>query len=281
MSAIVTHASKHEQPLTISNDRHGKGRIIIPGLDPATPYYSRLSSRSALYTEFHLLLSGQKIALTSTEYRTLVLEENCLSRASVSARRKLWEEIKARYLLDSNDPLFAAFWAEWRRCESESERGLTAYILFALNDHLVTDLGTEWLFPLLRRAPAEIRVADVLAFIERAESSHPEVRSWSPETRHAVSQKYTASIRDFGLAKGAVRKTTVRPALYGAPARLLIRALRLADVTSFDLMRSTAFRLLGLDVGEIIDALGELNRLGALRFRMQGDVIELDTKEAA
>lgn len=281
MRAIVTQASKQGQTLTISNDSHGKGRIIIPGLGPETPYYSRLSSRSALYTEFHLLLNGQQAALSSAEYRSLVLQHNCLARASVSARRKLWEEIKARYRFDSNDALFSAFWAEWRRCESESERGLTAYILFALNDRLVTDLGTEWLFPLLRRAPAEIRVADVLAFIERAESLHPEVRSWSPNTRHAVSQKYTASIRDFGLSKGSVRKTTVRPALYGAPVRLLVRALRLAGMASLDLVRAPSFRLLGLDVGEIIDALGELNRLGGLRFRMQGDIIELDVREAA
>jgi hypothetical protein len=48
-----------------------------------------------------------------------------------------------------------------------------------------------------------------------------------------------------------------------------------------DLVSAPAFRLLGLDVGEVIDALGELNRLGALRFRMQGDVMELDIKEAA
>jgi hypothetical protein len=270
LSAIIAQASKQGQTLTISNDNHGKARIIIPGLDPPTPYSSRLSSRSALYTEFHLLLNGQQVALRSEEYRVLVLQDNCLARASVSARRKLWKEIKARYRLDSNDPLFAAFWAEWRRCESESERGLTAYILFALNDRLVTDLGTEWLFPLLRRAPAEIRVADVLAFIERAEPSHPGVRSWSSDTRHAVSQKYTAGIRDFGLAKGSVHKTTVRPALYGAPVRLLVRALGLAGVASLDLVRAPAFRLLDLDVGEIVDALGELNRLGGLRFRIQG-----------
>ena len=259
-----------------SKNNEGANHILIPGLDPNSPYSSRLSARSALYTEFHLLLNGAKVPLSSPEYRALVLQQNCLARASVSARRKLWKEIKTRYRLDSKDPLFAAFWIEWCRCASESERGLTAYILFALNDRLVTDLGTEWLFPLLRRAPAEIRVADVLAFIQRAESSHPEVQHWSPETRLAVSQKYTASIRDFGLAKGGVRKITVRPALYGAPVRLLIRALRLSGLSSLDLMPATAFRLLGLDVGEIIDALGELNRLEALRFRMQGDIIELD-----
>jgi hypothetical protein len=152
--------------------------------------------------------------------------------------------LKARYRLDAKDPFFAAFWAEWCHCVSEAELGLTAYILFALNDRLVADLGTEWLSPLLRRAPAEVRLADVLAFTKRAEVTHPEVRSWSEQTRLAVAKKYCASIRDFGLAKGFVRKTTVRPALYGAPVRLLVRALRLAGVVPFDLVRARIFRLL-------------------------------------
>jgi hypothetical protein len=39
---------------------------------------------------------------------------------------------------------------------------------------------------------------------------------------------------------------------------------------------SPMFRLLALDGIEVIDALGELNRQGELRFRMQGDVIELE-----
>jgi hypothetical protein len=39
---------------------------------------------------------------------------------------------------------------------------------------------------------------------------------------------------------------------------------------------SPIFRLLALDGIEVIDALGELNRQGELRFRMQGDVIELE-----
>jgi hypothetical protein len=84
-----------------------------------------------------------------------------------------------------------------------------------------------------------------------------------------------ASIRDFGLARGKVRKTSVRPALYGAPVRLLIRALRLARTGDFEIVTALVFRLLALDGTEVIDALGELNRQGELRFRMQADVIEL------
>lgn len=253
-------------------------KAAVPGLDAGAPYSSRLSARSALYTELHQLLDAEDRALSSAEYRKRVVEENRLAKPSTAARAKLWKELKARYRLDAEDPLFAAFWTEWKRCGSESERGLTAYVLFALNDRLVADLGTEWLYPLLRRAPAEIRLGDVVAFIQRAFRAHPEARGWSEETRLAVAQKYTASIRDFGLARGIVRKTSVRPALYGAPVRLLVRALRLAGVAPLELVQAPAFKLLCLDTTEIIDALGEMNRVGALRFRMQGDVVELDVR---
>jgi len=62
--------------------------------------------------------------------------------------------------------------------------------------------------------------------------------------------------------------------------RLLVRALRLAGVTPLDLVQAPVFRLLCLDSTEVIDALGEMNRVGALRFRMQGDIVELDVRGA-
>ena len=250
----------------------------FPGLTPEAPYSSRLSARSALYTDLRLLLDDREQALAAEDYRSLVVEENCLARGSVAARKKLWEELHARYRLDAANPLFAVFWAEWRRSESEPERSLTTYVLFALNDRLVADLGTEWLFPLLRRAPAELRVGDVRAFLGRARQ-HPEVAAWSEETTKAVAQKYCASVRDFGLAQGSVRKVTVRPGLDGSPVRLLVRALRMVGTPPLSLVQSPIFRLLGVDTTEVVDALGELNRTGALRFRMQGDVVELDLPE--
>lgn len=214
--------------------------------------------------------------LPSAGYRSLVVNDNCLSRSSTAARGKLWQELHSRYRLDGTDPLFEAFWIQWQRTTSDSERALTAYALFALNDRLVADLGTQWLCPLLRRAPADLRVEDVRLFIERAAKQHPEVGRWSKETLIAVAQKYCASIRDFGLARGVVKKTTLRPALYGSPTRLLIRGLRLAGVPTLGLIQSPVFRLLAIDSAEVIDVLGELNRTGALRFRMQGDVVELE-----
>ena len=254
---------------------------LIPGLDTSAPYTSRLSARSALYTDLHVLLNTPCAPLSSSAYRSLVIDENCLARKSALARRKIWKELKSRYILDTDSSVFAAFLKEWRRCCSEPERGLTAYILLALNDRLVADLGINWLFPLLRRAPAPLRSTDVRVFIDCATKKHVEVTSWSEQTRTAVAQKYSASIRDFGLAKGTTNKVTIRPALYGAPVRLLVRALRLVGIRPLDLVRAPIFRLLALEGHEVIEALGELNRVDALRFRIQGDIVELSIEEDA
>jgi hypothetical protein len=121
---------------------NGNSRLtLVPALDPEAPYYSRLSARSALYTDLRLLLGDRDHALSRDGYRALAIDENCLARSSTAARRKLWSELRSRYRLDANDPLFGAFWKEWRRCASDLEKSLTAYTLLALNDRLVASLG--------------------------------------------------------------------------------------------------------------------------------------------
>lgn len=251
-------------------------KTAIPALGKDVLYSSRLSARSALFTDLSLLLSHQARALDSVEYRNLVVEENLLSRTSISARKKTWKELRSRYLLDATHPLFQAFWREWERCVSDPERGQTAYCLLALNDRLVADLGQTLMFSLIRQAPSGLRVSDVQSFIERSIPQHPEVGSWSDNTKLAVAQKYSASIRDFGFAEGRQKKVTIRPALYGPPVRLLIRALRLNGVKDTELILSPIFRILAVDRMEVIDALSNLNRRGELRFKMQGDIVDLD-----
>lgn len=255
---------------------------LIPALNVRSPYSSRMSARSALYTDLRLLLDGREDALTAAEYRTSVIVDNCLSRQSIASRQKAWAELRKRYPLDKHSPLFNAFWKEWRSCSSEQEQALTAYILLALYDLLVAELGIEWLSPYLRRAPLELRVDDLRAFIaQKGRSNHPEVSEWTESTRHKIAKHFLASARDFGLACGTTKKISIHPALYGAPVRLIIRALRLARVSDLDILNSSIFRLIALEGAEVVDALGELNQRGELRFRMQADVVELEVGGAA
>ena len=253
----------------------------VRALEPSAPYSSRLSARSALYTDLHVLLDTTCEPLSSAAYRSLVIDDNCVARKSVGGAAEDLGGTEGTVHPRHRAPALRRVSAGVAPLPLRTGTRPDRLHALALHDRLVADLGTRWLFPLLRRAPAELRVADVLGFLDRAAEKRAEVAAWSDHTRTAVAQKYAASVRDFGLARGTVRKVTVRPALYGAPVRLLVRALRLVGVRPLDLVRAPIFRLLALEGHEVIEALGELNRCDAVRFRMQGDVVELDIEEVA
>lgn len=247
----------------------------VPAINPAGRLLARISSRSALATDFAMLMERVP-EYRAASFRTAVIDDNILARTSASARAKLFQELKGRYLLDLDSPLFAAFLAEWRAHPDTHDRQLLAYTLFVLNDRTVYVTSLAWLFPHLRQASSELRIGDLIVFFQRVgKTDYPEVAAWTPITLTRVAQHYLASVRDFGLATGGTRKIAVRPSLQPGPVRLLIRALMLSGVPSPGIIRHEAFKILGIAPGEVVDVLSELNRHRALRFRMQADVIEL------
>jgi hypothetical protein len=250
--------------------------VSLPALVERQPYVSRLATRAALYADLQALLASTNEALARPEYRRRVLEDNVLSRRTRAAREKAWKELAARYGLDGTTPVFRAFLEEYGTATSERDRGLTAYLLFALHDRLVYDLGTDWLYEKLRAAPADLRTADVLAFISSRMSDHPEIKAWSPSSRENLVSHYLSALKEFGLARGAQRKRTARPSPGPAPSRFILRALLLAGANNQAAVQSQVFRLLALSLDETVALLFGLNAEGALRCRIEGDVVELD-----
>lgn len=229
-----------------------------------------------MYADLQALLSAAGVPVSRAEYRRLVLQENVLSRQSIAAREKVWKELAARYGVDGTSNLFRVFLEEYRRASTARDRDLTSYILFALHDRLARDLGTEWLYEYLRAAPAELRAIDVQAFISSQEQNHPEIRRWSASSRENIASHYLSALKEFGLARGSQRKTSVRPTAGPTPVRFLLRALLLTGSTQQAAIQSPLVRLLGLTLDEMVSLLFRLNAEGALRCRIQGDVVELD-----
>jgi hypothetical protein len=102
------------------------------------------------------------------------------------------------------------------------------------------------------------------------------VRGWSPASRENIASHYLTLLGEFGLARGAQRKFSVRPAPGAAPVRFLLRAVLLDRGSNLAAVQSPLFRLLGLSLDEVVDLLFRLNAAGALRCRIQGDVVDLD-----
>lgn len=252
-----------------------KSKISIPGLDSHGRCLARLSSRSGLLTDFRRVLENGG-SESPAEIRRLIMEENLLARATTSARSKLYKELKGRYLLDPAVPLFSAFMDEWKRVTISEEKNLLAFVLLALNDRTVMLTSCEWLFPHLRKAGSDLRVGDLETFFASlGKTSHPEVSKWTESTLKRVAQHYLATVRDCGLAQGAISKQAHRPALYAAPVRLLLRALQSTRFSPAEIVVHESFKILGIAPGEVSSALSELNRHGTIKFRQQADVIEL------
>lgn len=247
----------------------------VPALQQTGRLLARISSRSALATDF-IMLMERVPEYRANAFRKSVIDDNVLARGSVSARKKLFQEIKGRYLLENDAPLFAAFLDEWRAHPDIQDRQLLAFVLFAVNDRTVFLTSRDWLYPHLRQASSELRIGDLIVFFQRiSKTKYPEIADWTPTTLTRVAQHYLASVRDFGLATGGTRKIAVRPSLRAAPVRFLLRVLLQNGVPVTEIIRHDAFRILGIAPDEIVEVLYELNRHGALRFRMQADVIEL------
>jgi hypothetical protein len=240
------------------------------------PYVSRLATRAALYSDFRTLITSVPAGAPRARYRHAVIEENLLARPTRAARSKAWKELAPRYGVDGSAALFRAFLEEDRRASSDQDRALAAYLLFALHDRLVCDLGVHWLHQYLRAAPAELRTADVIAFLDAREPSHPEIAGWSHSSRENIASHYLSALKEFGLARGAQKKVSVRPSPGAPPVRFLLRALLREGESPLAAVQSPLFGLLGLSLDETVELLFRLHAEGTIRFRMQGDIVELD-----
>jgi hypothetical protein len=251
-------------------------RLAPRGQDSGESYVSRLATRASLYSELRSLLTAVAGAPSREQYRRAVIEDNVLGRGTRAAREKAWKELAARYGFDGTSAIFRAYLEEYRRATSEADHALTSYLLFAVRDRLVRDLGTEWLYEYLRAAPAELRPVDVLAFLASREPEHPEIAAWSASSRANIAVHYLSALKEFGLARGGRRKLTIRPSPGAPPVRFLLRALLLSGATELAAVESPLFRLLGLSLEDTVALLSQLTAASALRCRIQGDVVDLD-----
>jgi hypothetical protein len=275
MLATSTSGSRGSGPGETTR-KDGRAPITVPAMRDSQPYVSRIATRASLHADLQALLTAVPVPVTRREYRRHVIEENVLSRRTVAAREKAWKELAARYAINGSSPLFRAFLEEYRGASSARDRDLTSYLLFALQDRLVCDLGTDWLYEYLRAAPADLRTVDVLAFLSSREAAHPEIRAWSSSSRENIASHYLSALKEFGLARGVQRKTSVRPSPGAAPLRFLLRAVLVSGASQRAAIQSPLLRLLALTLDETVSLLFRLNADGALRCRIQGDVVELE-----
>jgi hypothetical protein len=210
------------------------------------------------------------------------VKEKCLSGALVRksarlTRMRVWDAINWRFF--SWRP---SGWiiADFVRAAMESSRpsptflGLV-YIHYARRDRLTFDFVTEHLFGNWVAGNRTVRPEEVVRFAaERyGEDALGRLRE---STRKKVAGNVLSALRDFGVLKGAVRKTIEQPALTTTTAFHLCRLLYEEGFRGRQLTEAGDWRLFLLSPRDVSTTLASLARAGVIRFEQAGRTVILE-----
>lgn len=237
------------------------------------PFDARLAAAGSRRIELFALLAAAPADASLIDLRRLIDDENIAGKGSAVSREKVWQQLRQRYLLDWNNPAFAAFAESIHATPNVGDRGLLCYLLFAATNRVFREATLRCIVPLLGRVGMAISIAGVRAEIgTMVDEQH---LHWADTTVEKVAQNLLAALRDFGLLRGGTKKVTVRPRVTPVVTWYAARLAELAGCTAQQTPDFVAFRLLGLDRAAAVDALYAASTAGVLSFRLLADVAEL------
>lgn len=188
------------------------------------PYLPTMASKAALLEETRLFLvtSGQYDLETTLQ----ILLNMTLVQRSRETRKIILDVIRTR-LVRWNPPA----WVLQDLISFANEASLEALRAALLlhiprQDHILYDFVQEIIFTRWQRGAIQITVADVQKFFDATQTAHPEVTHWSFETRLRLARGILATLRDYGLLKGAAQKQVTFPII---PAQVVQHCIRLLD----------------------------------------------------
>ncbi len=263
-----------KEPAEAAPGKTAGARLEAPDSQPFT---ARLAAAASRRADLESVLAAASPHASVEEFRRLILEQNVAGKRSAASRRKLWGQLRQRYLLDYGVPEGAVFLSAMASTSSPSERGLLCLLMMARTDRLFREVTLECVSPLLGRDGAVVPSEQVQGTLERHLGG--EGLKWASGTLESARQHLMAALKDCGVLRGSITRRTVRPRP-GTPFTLLASRFALLEgLTPRQTLDSRWFRLLGLETEEVVKLLYTAATEGALRFRMQAEVVELQLPE--
>lgn len=189
------------------------------------PYLPTLASKAALLEETRLFLltyKNQNHQLATTKQ---TLMRDILTQRSHRTRSLIVDIISER-LTRWNPPSWVLQDLVAFAKEPDLDALRAALLLHvARQDHMLYDFVQEMIIP-RKQGDRRILIADVQKFFDQSQKAHPEISHWSFETRLRLARGALATLRDYGLLKGAVKKDLVFPTIPESVVSHLIHLLQ-------------------------------------------------------
>jgi hypothetical protein len=237
------------------------------------PYLSRLAGAGSLRSSLEVLLAAAPENATSEQYRGLIMNDNVIGKGTASARLWAWKRLKLRYVLDPRFPEFRAFRQVMSSTGNPNDRGLTMFLMFARNDRTFRETVERCVSPHIGQPTAMIDEGCVSATIGELQVAAR--ADWSEKSKAIMTSKLLSALKDFGVLQGS-KARRLRPVRPGHEVILFaLRLAKLEGLTDRQALESRWFKVLNLDLDEVISLLHAAARQGLLSFQMQAEVVDL------
>lgn len=222
-------------------------------------------SRTMMLEELSGVLARVPVGSAVSDYRTAILEDNVLRKATVSTRDKSLRHLRELYALDEATPIFALL----RRCAELTSHELP---LLAMQVAWSRD-------PLLRATTGPVYNAAEGALVETdslavsVDEVFPD--QYSELNRNKVARNAASSWTQSGHLRGRTNKVRQRVVPSAAAATMALFLGTIAGYDGITVFASPWCRLLDLDVMRARSLAQEAHRAGFLNMRAVGDVVDL------
>jgi hypothetical protein len=222
------------------------------------------TSRTIMFAELEELFSDALPEVSLSEYKRIIVEENCLMKRSAANRKKTAEHLTELYALDNTVPVFFALRYFWDR-DTQSRKQLAilcAYCrdtIFRASAQVILDMPIN-----------DIMTVDRMqAFIEKA---YPE--RFSEATAKSLSQSINSSWTQVGFFEGKIKKIrqNIEPTI-GALAYALFLG-HLSGKRGQTLFETEFVRLINCSKEKAIELGDQAARLGWINQKRIGSVVE-------
>lgn len=195
MSSLETEA-------TMAVQKHPKKKGAKASAPPL--YTSRIIKATALLDDTKTLLSHWDVNSTVPENLVRIQRENVFAKASRSRVEDILAVFRQRYLVETDVIKALVVLVKNRFPAASLDRVL--YFHAARADSLLHDFVTEILTPMQAQGNFDISSTAVQQVLSKWVEKGLMASSWSDKTKERVAQHLLATLRDFGVLQGAIKK---------------------------------------------------------------------------
>jgi len=222
--------------------------------------------RTIMFNDLERLLDYSEAQdLSSSQYKALIVDENCLGKNSVKTRTLSFQYLSDTYLLNQNIIMFRALLYFWKRDEDAHSQ---LAMLCAYNRDSLFRMVTPYILSLPEGS--QLQKVNVEEYIE---SKQPD--RFSQSTLESTVRNLNSSFTQAGHLQGRIKKIRTRLEATSASVSYALLIGYIQGLRGEMLLNSEYMKLLECSFEQAVGLAVEASQKGWMIFKKVGNVIEV------